>query len=134
MTKSTVSGIVRISLNFVIYGGVSLIFRIGENYSYQSSTGELQLGDCKVTEWTNYENKKNKGLLFFPEDYDASKEYPVLVQFYETHSEGLNTYHAPLLSSAMVDVMYFVSNGYIVFMPDVHFTVGSPGQSSMMRW
>lgn len=92
-----------------------------ENYNW---------GTVKVTEWTNYENKKNKGLLFFPEDYDASKEYPVLVQFYETHSEGLNTYHAPLLSSAMADVMYFVSNGYIVFMPDVHFTVGSPGQSS----
>lgn len=87
-------------------------------------------GTVKVTEWTNYENKKNKGLLFFPEDYDVNKKYPVLVQFYETHSEGLNTYHAPLLSSAMADVMYFVSNGYIVFMPDVHFTVGSPGQSS----
>ncbi len=35
------------------------------------------------------------------------KEYPVLVQFYETHSGGLNTYHAPMLSSAMGDVMYF---------------------------
>ncbi len=57
------------------------------------------------------------------------KEYPVLVQFYETHSGGLNTYHAPMLSSAMGDVMYFVSNGYIVFMPDVHFTIGTPGQS-----
>ena len=65
-----------------------------------------------------------------PEDYDAKKEYPVLVQFYETHSGGLNTYHAPMLSSAMADVMYFVSNGYIVFMPDVHFTIGTPGQSS----
>lgn len=42
---------------------------------------------------------------------------------------GLNTYHAPMLSSAMGDVMYFVSNGYIVFMPDVHFTIGTPGQS-----
>jgi len=41
----------------------------------------------------------------------------------------LNTYNAPGLSSAMADVMYFVSNGYIVFMPDVHFTVGTPGQS-----
>ena len=81
-------------------------------------------------EWTNYENKPNKGILYLPEDYDAKKEYPVLVQFYETHSGGLNTYHAPMLSSAMADVMYFVSNGYIVFMPDVHFTIGTPGQSS----
>lgn len=91
---------------------------------------EYKWGTVKVVEWTNYENKPNEGLLFLPEDYDSKKEYPVLVQFYETHSGGLNTYHAPMLSSAMADVMYFVSNGYIVFMPDVNFTIGSPGQSS----
>ena len=34
-----------------------------------------------------------------------------------------------MVSSAMADVIYFVSNGYIVFMPDVHFTIGTPGQS-----
>lgn len=86
-------------------------------------------GTVKVLEWTNYENKPNRGLLYLPENYDPQKEYPVLVQFYETHSGGLNTYHAPTLSSAMGDVIYFVSNGYIVFMPDVYFTVGTPGQS-----
>lgn len=87
-------------------------------------------GTVKVVEWMNHENKRNKGLLYLPEDYDPQKEYPVLVQFYETHSESLNSYPAPMLSSAMGDVMYFVSNGYIVFMPDVHFTVGAPGKSS----
>lgn len=90
---------------------------------------EYKWGTVKLVEWTNYENKPNKGLLYLPEDYDPAKEYPVLVQFYETHSEGLNTYLAPMLSSAMADVMYFVSNGYIVFMPDVHFTIGTPGES-----
>ena len=46
------------------------------------------------------------------------REMCIRDRFYETHSGGLNTYHAPMLSSAMADVMYFVSNGYIVFMPD----------------
>lgn len=87
-------------------------------------------GSVELVEWTNYEDKPNRGLLYLPEDYSPEKEYPVLVQFYETHSGGLNTYLAPMLSSAMADVMYFVSNGYIVFMPDVHFTTGTPGQSS----
>ena len=91
---------------------------------------DYKWGSVQLVKWTNYENKENKGLLYLPEDYDSKKEYPVLVQFYETHSGGLNTYQAPMLSSAMADVMYFVSNGYIVFMPDVHFTVGMPGKSS----
>ena len=42
----------------------------------------------------------------------------------------VDVYKRQMLSSAMADVMYFVSNGYIVFMPDVHFTIGTPGQSS----
>jgi len=90
---------------------------------------DYKWGTAKLIKWTNYENKENKGLLYFPEDYDPQKEYPVLVQFYETHSGELNIYHAPLLSSALGDPVYFASNGYIVFMPDVHFTVGTPGQS-----
>lgn len=90
---------------------------------------EYKWGTVKLIKWTNYENKDNKGLLYLPEDYDPTKEYPVLVQFYETHTGEMNVYHAPLLSSAMGDVMYFVSNGYIVFMPDVHFTIGTPGKS-----
>ena len=47
---------------------------------------EYKWGTAKLVEWTNYENKSNKGILYLPEDYDADKEYPVLVQFYETHS------------------------------------------------
>ena len=90
---------------------------------------DYKWGTVKLVKWTNYENKENKGLLYLPEDYDPQKEYPVLVQFYETHSGELNIYHAPLLSSALGDPVYFASNGYIVFMPDVHFTVGTPGQS-----
>lgn len=90
---------------------------------------DYKWGTVKLIKWNNYENKENKGLLYLPEDYDPQKEYPVLVQFYETHSGELNTYHAPLLSSALGDPVYFASNGYIVFMPDVHFTVGTPGKS-----
>ena len=29
----------------------------------------------------------------------------------------------------MLNVISYVSNGYVVFMPDIHFTVGSPGES-----
>ena len=60
-------------------------------------SGELQ------NWWNGLTTRINliKGILYLPEDYDADKEYPVLVQFYETHSGGLNVYHAPMLSSAI---------------------------------
>ena len=68
-------------------------------------------------------------MLNLPEDYDPQKEKPVLEQFYETHTGVLDINHAPLLGSALGDPMNFASNGFIVFMPDVHFTNGTPGQS-----
>ena len=87
-------------------------------------------GSVKLVEWKNYEGKQNRGLLYLPEGYDSKKSYPVIVQFYETHTEEKNHYIMPLLSSAMANATYAVSNGYIMFMPDVHFTIGSPGQST----
>lgn len=90
---------------------------------------DYRWGTVRAVEWTNYAGRRNRGLLYLPEGYTPEEEYPVIVQFYETHTEGKNVYPAPMLSSAMGEVMYLVSRGYVVFMPDVHFTVGNPGQS-----
>ncbi|MFR9260239.1 MAG: hypothetical protein ACLVL2_03630 [Bacteroides cellulosilyticus] len=74
-------------------------------------------------EWTNYENKSNKGILYLPEDYDADKEYPVLVQFYETHSGGLNVYHAPYAEacSGRCNVTFVKVAVILCLCQDVHF-------------
>lgn len=87
-------------------------------------------GSVEIVEWTNYSGKLNRGLLFLPEGYKKGESYPAIVNFYETHTQGKHTYYAPAYSSAMLDVPTFTSNGYIVFMPDVKFTIGEPGKSS----
>ena len=86
-------------------------------------------GSVELVDWVNYEGEKNRGLLYLPDDYDPSKRYPVIVNFYETHTGELHVSPIPTLSSAMINVVTYVSNGYVVFMPDVHFTVGAPGES-----
>jgi len=87
-------------------------------------------GTAKVISWKNYDGSLNEGLLFLPENYDASKKYPVIVDFYETHSNDLRNYIAPEHSEATINIVTYVSNNYIVFRPDVHFAVGAPGESS----
>ncbi|MFR7876128.1 MAG: alpha/beta hydrolase family protein [Butyricimonas paravirosa] len=77
-------------------------------------------GSVKLVEWTNFEGKRNRGLLYLPEDYDPSKRYPVIVNFYETHTETLHNYIVPFWCSGMLNVISYVSNGYVVFMPDIH--------------
>ena len=87
-------------------------------------------GSVKLVEWTNLDGKRNRGLLYLPDGYDPSKRYPVIVNFYETHTETLHDYIVPVWCSGMLNVVSYVSNGYAVFMPDIHFTVGAPGESS----
>lgn len=91
---------------------------------------DYRWGSVQLVEWTNFEGKRNRGLLYLPDDYDPSKRYPVIVNFYETHTGDIHVNPVPALSSAMINVVTYVSNGYVVFMPDVHFTIGAPGESS----
>lgn len=67
-------------------------------------------GCVKLVEWTNFEGKRNRGLLYLPDNYDSTKRYPVIVNFYETHSGDLHSYPIPSLSSAMINTVTYVSN------------------------
>ncbi|MFR7877840.1 MAG: hypothetical protein ACLU4J_16400 [Butyricimonas paravirosa] len=49
-----------------------------------------------------------------PEGYDPNKRYPVIVTFYERHTEELYSYRLPELSSSAIDTN--LCNGYVVFM------------------
>lgn len=55
---------------------------------------EYVWGSVKIVEWKNYEGKQNRGLLYLPEGYDSKQTYPVIVQFYETHTGEESLYHA----------------------------------------
>lgn len=87
-------------------------------------------GSVEIVEWTTFSGAQNRGLLFLPEGYQKGKSYPTIVNFYEKHTGEKNIYHAPTYSSAMLDVTTYVSNGYIIFMPNVTFKIGEPGKSS----
>ena len=72
-----------------------------------------------------------EGMLFTPDDLDSTGKYPMVLYFYERNSDGLYSYRAPAPSRSIINISYFVSNGYIVFVPDIYYHVGHPGQSAM---
>ena len=91
---------------------------------------DYKWGSVQQVEWTNYDGNQNKGLLYLPDGYKKGESYPAIVNFYETHSGDVHVFHAPYPSNAMLNISEYVSNGYIIFMPDVHFKIGEPAQSS----
>jgi dipeptidyl aminopeptidase/acylaminoacyl peptidase len=54
----------------------------------------------------------------------------MLVYFYERTTQTLFNYIAPFPSRSIINIPYYISNGYIVFIPDIAYQVGYPGQSA----
>ena len=71
-----------------------------------------------------------QGILYKPENFDPSKKYPMIVYLYEKLSQNLNHFVDPRPMDS-INISYYVSNGYLVFTPDIAYTVGYPGQSAL---
>ena len=88
-------------------------------------------GTVELVSWTSADGKPLEGLLFKPENFDPKKKYPVMIYFYEKNSETLYNSRVPAPSASTVNIPYFVSNEYLVFVPDLVYTDGHPGQSCL---
>jgi dipeptidyl aminopeptidase/acylaminoacyl peptidase len=87
-------------------------------------------GTAELFKWKTFKGKESTGILYKPENFDPNKKYPVICYFYETLSDGLNNYIAPAPTPSRLNISFFVSRGYIVFAPDIHYTIGHPAQSA----
>src|SRR5690606_21951368 len=68
--------------------------------------------------------------LYKPSNFDPNKSYPIIFYFYERNADGLYTYKTPAPSASIINIPYFVSNGYLVFDPNIYYKDGEPGQSA----
>lgn len=87
-------------------------------------------GSVELVDYITADGDPMQGLLFKPEGFDPNKKYPMMVYFYERSSDGLHRYRAPAPSASTINIPYFVSNGYLVFVPDIKYKLGLPGPSA----
>lgn len=87
-------------------------------------------GTVELVEWTSFNQDHLQGLLYKPENFDPSKKYPMLVYFYERSSDGLHNFANPAPSASTINRAYSVSNGYLIFIPDIPYRDGWPGPSA----
>lgn len=86
-------------------------------------------GDIQLVHWNAYDGTSLDGLLVTPEDLDPTKKYPMIIYFYEKNSETLYSYRTPAPSRSTVNISFFASRGYVVFIPDIVYKDGHPGES-----
>jgi dienelactone hydrolase len=91
---------------------------------------EFNWGKAELVNYKSADGLPLKGVLVKPEDFDPSKKYPMVVYIYERLSQGLHSFTLPRAGTS-INPTYYASNGYLVLMPDIAYTVGSPGQSAL---
>jgi dipeptidyl aminopeptidase/acylaminoacyl peptidase len=90
----------------------------------------LLWGRAELVHYRNGDGKALSGILIKPENFDPQKQYPMLVYIYERLSQNLHHFVDPRPGTS-INYSYYASNGYLVLLPDIVYTVGYPGQSAL---
>jgi dipeptidyl aminopeptidase/acylaminoacyl peptidase len=90
----------------------------------------VKWGSVELISYLANDGTPLQGLLFKPEGFDLTKKYPMMVYFYERNSDTFHNYRAPAPSRSTINIPYFVSNDYLVFVPDIKYDLGLPGPSA----
>lgn len=90
--------------------------------------GDYSWGTAQLFKWYAYNGQPSEGVLYLPEDFDPDKEYPMIAYFYEIYSDMLYNHFDMEPSWSWINIPFYVSRGYVVFLPDIHYTAGVPGE------
>ncbi|PKP47995.1 MAG: hypothetical protein CVT92_16495 [Bacteroidetes bacterium HGW-Bacteroidetes-1] len=87
-------------------------------------------GSVQLVDWKSFSGDSLQGLLYFPANFSADSSYPMLVYFYERHSNDLYRHFSPKPSRSVINITEYTSRGYFVFTPDIIYSTAQPGQSA----
>ena len=87
-------------------------------------------GRAELLTYRNADGLELPALLCKPANFDPAKKYPLIVYLYERLSQTVHTFTPPLPGS-VINAPFYASNGYLVLMPDIAYTVGHPGESAL---
>lgn len=86
-------------------------------------------GSVELYSWTSLDGLEMEGLLYKPEGFDPQQQYPMITYFYERNAENLHRHWGAVPIRSIINPSFYASRGYIVFIPDIVYREGYPGES-----
>jgi dienelactone hydrolase len=132
-TKTKYGRLVVVKLSSVHESSNFYITKDFRNFKMVSDVHPERSYNWLTSELLNYSTLNNissKAILYKPENFDSTKRYPIIFTYYEKNSDDLNQYISPEPNNGGINISWFVSNGYLVCVPDIEFVVGHPGASA----
>ncbi|MBD3414834.1 MAG: prolyl oligopeptidase family serine peptidase [Candidatus Aminicenantes bacterium] len=87
-------------------------------------------GKAELRDFKSSDGMPLKGILIKPDDFDPDKKYPLMVYIYETLHNGIHYFRNPSPGTS-INMPYYVSNGYVIWMPDIEYHTGYPGKDAL---
>lgn len=91
---------------------------------------EYRWPTVELIKWNAYDGTELEGLLYKPEDFDSTKSYPLLVYYYELHTDRFHQHYIPKPTASIIYATEYASAGYVVLMPDIRYKTGYPAKSA----
>lgn len=91
---------------------------------------DYRWGTIELVYWNSLDGTKMEGMLVKPEGFDPNKKYPMIVNFYEKSSDGLNAHREPYPHRSTINYSFYASRGYLIFNPNVNYKTGYPGEDA----
>jgi dipeptidyl aminopeptidase/acylaminoacyl peptidase len=91
---------------------------------------EYAWGSRVLIDYQSTRGTKLQATLTLPADYQKGKKYPMIVYFYEKMSQRHHQYSRPTYDDRP-HMSTYASNGYLILMPDIVYTDGTPGTNAM---
>ena len=98
--------------------------------SINPQMADYRWGRAELFHWNAYDGTPLKGLVFIPDGVKEGEKLPVMIYFYEKNANNLYSFWTPAPSRSIVNIPFYTSRGYIVFVPDIVYKVGHPGESA----
>jgi dipeptidyl aminopeptidase/acylaminoacyl peptidase len=84
-----------------------------------------------LIKWTQKNGEQRFGILYKPQSLDTAISYPIIFNYYEGRSFERYQYKVPALGPANVNIPWYVSRDYVIFIPDIYRVRGKTGQAAL---
>ncbi|NLU94873.1 S9 family peptidase [Chitinophaga sp. Ak27] len=85
----------------------------------------------ELHQYIDDKGERQEGVLLKPQNFDPQKKYPVIFIYYTESTDNLNKYYYPEANGGYINFPWYISNDYLIFMPDIKFdSVSTSGESA----
>jgi len=95
-----------------------------------AQTEPFKWGTSELISYKNTDGVPLQGILIKPANFDPNRKYPMMVYLYEKLSDTVHDFRNPGPGTS-INLSYYASNDYVIFLPDIVYKVGYPGKSAL---